>query len=97
MIDVYSMGNIFYAILSGTMPFEGQKEAKAQKKVMDGIRPEIPEEVRRSKDKAIRALVSATKKCWEHKPGNRPSASSIRDELKEVMDRMREKNATKSL
>ena len=61
MIDVYSMGKILYAILSGIMPFEGQKEAKAQKKVMDVIRPEIPEEVRRSKDKATRALVSFKK------------------------------------
>ena len=38
---VYSMGNIFYSILVGQTPFEGQKESKAQKKVMEGIRPSI--------------------------------------------------------
>lgn len=95
MIDVYSMGNIFYTILAGEMPFEGQKESKAQKKVMNGTRPKIPDEVLESDDIAIQALVSATKKCWKQKPGDRPKASSIRDELKKVMDRIKSENATK--
>lgn len=92
MIDVYSMGNIFYAIIAGEMPFEGQKESKAQKKVMAGGRPKIPDEVLESDDAAIQALVAATKKCWEQKPEDRPSAASIRDELKEVMDRIKAQN-----
>ena len=90
MIDVYSMGNIFYTLLAGDMPFEGQKESKAQKKVMDGIRPKIPEEVMESDDIAIQALISATKKAWKHEPRNRPSAASIAEELKEVMARIKE-------
>ncbi|KAL7541491.1 hypothetical protein ACHAXR_011293 [Thalassiosira sp. AJA248-18] len=95
MIDVYSMGNIFYAIIAGEMPFEGQKESKAQKKVMEGKRPIIPSEVLESDDIAIQALVSATKKCWAQKPGDRPSAASIRDEFKKVMDRIKGENVTK--
>jgi len=95
MIDIYSMGNIFYAILSGEMPFEGKKESKAQKKVIEGVRPEIPNEVLESEDIAIQTLLSATKKCWEQKPLDRPSAASIRDELKEVMDRIKKENVTK--
>ncbi len=86
MIDIYSMGNIFYAILSGNMPFEGQKESKAQKKVMDGIRPKIPKEVMESDDIAIQTLISVTKRCWSKKPKERPSAATIRDELKELLD-----------
>merc|ERR1712129_94215 len=39
MIDVYSMGNIFYAILSGEMPFDNEKDSKAQKRVMNKDRP----------------------------------------------------------
>lgn len=95
MIDVYSMGNIFYTLLAGEMPFEGQKESKAQKKVMDNIRPNIPDEVLQSDDEAIRTLVQATKRCWRQKPGDRPKAALIRDFLKETMDRIREGNATK--
>ncbi|KAL9191463.1 hypothetical protein ACHAXT_001169 [Thalassiosira profunda] len=95
MIDIYSMGNIFYTLIAGEMPFEGQKESKAQKKVMDGERPKIPEEVLESDDPAIQALVSATKKCWEQKPEDRPSAASIRDELKKVMGRIEVQSASK--
>jgi serine/threonine protein kinase len=95
MIDIYSMGNIFYAMLSGNMPFEGQKESKAQKKVLDGVRPKIPTEVVESDDTAIQTLISITKKCWSKKPIDRPKAASVRDELKELLDRlMTSANAT---
>jgi len=95
MIDVFSMGNIFYAILSGSMPFEGQKESKAQKKVMDGIRPHVSTEIKESKDIAISAIYSATKACWAQKPSNRPKAAAVRDQLKEVLDRIKQENATR--
>lgn len=88
MVDVYSMGNIFYSILSGNMPFEGQKESKAQKKVLDGVRPKIPDEVKESEDIAIQKLISITQKCWRKKAKDRPSAASIRDELQDLMDQM---------
>lgn len=88
MVDIYSMGNIFYSILSGNMPFEGQKESKAQKKVLDGVRPKIPDEIKQSDDFAVQKLISITKKCWSKKAKDRPSAASIRDELQDLMDRM---------
>mmetsp|Transcript_2157 Transcript_2157/g.4711 ORF Transcript_2157/g.4711 Transcript_2157/m.4711 type:complete len:702 (+) Transcript_2157:191-2296(+) len=94
MIDVYSMGNIFYAILAGEMPFEGQKESKAQKKVIGGRRPGFPKEILSSEDAATQAMLAATKKCWAHAPGDRPKAASIRNELKEAMDRIKKENAT---
>ena len=97
MIDIYSMGNIFYAILTGEMPFEGQKDSKAQKKVIDGERPTGMEKYEEDDDVAIRALISATKKCWEQEPGDRPSAASVRDVFKKVLDQMKvdNENATK--
>lgn len=95
LVIALAVGNIFYAIIAGEMPFEGQKESKAQKKVMDGTRPTIPDEVLESKDIAIKTLVSATRKCWEQKPEDRPSAASVRDEFKRVLDRIRKNNATK--
>lgn len=90
MIDIYSMGNIFYAIIAGDMPYEGTKEKEAQKKVREGDRPKIPDDVLNSNDFAIQAIISATKRCWEQNPKNRPSAAVIRDELKAVMDRMQQ-------
>ena len=96
MVDVYSMGNIFYSILVGQTPFEGQKVIKAQKKVMEGIRPSIPKEFMQSEDVAVQAILSATMKCWAQKPGDRPPASAVRDRLKKVMDRMKRKGAAHS-
>jgi len=95
-IDVYSMGNIFYAILSGLMPFEGIKAEKANKQVMEGKRPKIPSEVKESEDIAIQAILAATKKCWIQDPMERPPASEIRDELKSVMERIKKENTTKT-
>merc|ERR1712029_174472 len=95
MIDVYSMGNIFYTILAGEMPFDGQKESKAQKKVKEGRRPSIPHEVLESEDPAIKVLINVTQRCWEQEPEDRPSASRVRDELKKVMDEIKVEKATK--
>ncbi|KAL7487597.1 hypothetical protein ACHAW6_013180 [Cyclotella cf. meneghiniana] len=88
MVDIYSMGNIFYAIISGDMPFENDKEKEAQKKIKNGQRPIIPEAISKSDDIAIKTIVSAVERCWKHDPKERPSASTIRDELKRVMDKM---------
>jgi serine/threonine protein kinase len=88
MIDIYSMGNIFYSILSGDMPFEDIKEKDAQKKVKRGERPKLPESVLESDDIAIKTILSATERCWKQDPNERPSASSIRDEFKLVLDDM---------
>ncbi|KAL3774955.1 hypothetical protein ACHAW5_007454 [Stephanodiscus triporus] len=95
MVDVFSMGNIFYSILSGKSPFEGESESKAQKKVIEGQRPEIPDEVLQSDDIAIQAILSATKKCWEQNPIDRPRAAVIRDQLKKVMDKMKGENPSR--
>jgi hypothetical protein len=95
-IDVYSMGNVFYAILSGMMPFEGMKQQKATKKVMEGKRPKIPIEIEESDDIAIKAILAATKACWRQDPKDRPPAREIRDELKSVMDRIKKENTTKT-
>jgi serine/threonine protein kinase len=89
MIDIFSMGNIFYSILSGDSPFEGEKESKAQKKVINGKRPEIPDEVLKSDDIAIKAILSATRQCWEQNPIDRPTAAEVRDQLKNVIDKMK--------
>jgi len=89
MIDIYSMGNIFYSIVAGEMPYDDLKEDEAQKKIRHGERPEVPKEVLNSDDEAIQAIISAMKRCWAQNPRDRPKASVIRDEFEEVMNRIR--------
>lgn len=86
MIDVYSMGVVFYSILTGNSPWEGEKESKAQKKVIAGKRPEIPDDILESKDVAIQAILRATQRCWQQNPNDRPKAYVIRDDLRTVMN-----------
>ena len=76
----------------GNMPFEGQKEAKAQKKVTQGIRPRVPDEIKEQImiDPALEAVNIAMHKCWRQKPNERPRATVVRDHLKEALDRARE-------
>lgn len=93
-IDIFSMGNIFYSIISGDMPFEGINEKEAIQMVKDGERPKIPREALQSDDLAIKTIVSVIKKCWEQNPKDRPSASSVRDKLKQVMDKIATENST---
>jgi len=93
-IDIFSMGNIFYSIISGDMPFEGVKEKEAIQMVKDGERPKIPKEALKSDDIAIKTIVSVIKKCWKQNPKDRPSASSIRDKFKQVMDKIATENPT---
>lgn len=70
------------------MPFEDVKEKMAQELVKDGKRPNIPKNALHSDDPAIKTMVSVIKRCWKQDPTERPSASSIRDELKRVIDKM---------
>lgn len=76
MLDIYSMGNIFGAILVVQMPFEDQKESKSQKKVKEGIRPLRSEEVLESRGVGMRALLFVMKKCWVQKPGDWPPTAA---------------------
>jgi serine/threonine protein kinase len=94
-VDIFSMGNIFYSILSGDSPFEGEKESKAQKKVINGKRPKIPDEVLKSDDIAINAILSVTRKCWEQSPSDRPTAAEVRDQLKNVIDKMKSRHLSR--
>ncbi len=97
MIDIYSMGNIFYSIIAGEMPYDDMKEGDAQKKIRHGERPDVPEEVLNSNDEAIQAILSAMKRCWEQNPRDRPKASVIRDEFEAVMRRIRSRNEDEPL
>ena len=77
-IDVYSMGNIFYAILTGSWPFdEDVKGKKASRLVKSGVRPTIPEEILNTTDVFQQTLLNATRACWIQEPEKRATARQI--------------------
>ncbi|KAL7534982.1 hypothetical protein ACHAXR_006189 [Thalassiosira sp. AJA248-18] len=78
-IDIYSMGNIFYTMLTDLDPWEETNEKKAQDAVKKGIRPEVPPSIKSSTDVVDMALRKMMYKCWQHKPGDRPRARIVAD------------------
>ena len=80
-VDIYSMGNIFYTMLTDLDPWEDTRTEKAQKAVMNGERPEVPDEVKSSTDPADVAIKKMMYKCWAHKPEDRPRARTVADFL----------------
>ncbi|CAB9516390.1 STYKc [Seminavis robusta] len=86
-IDNFSMGNIFYVILTGQYPFEDMKKTDAQEAVKRGKRPEIPEKYLNSKDPMVQALVTAILKCWVQHPSNRATSRQIQQLLKPLAEK----------
>ena len=88
-VDIFSMGHIFYRLISGAEPWNrlepGGKPSKAvvNKKVQQGILPTIPDAVAKSNDPEIVAIRDAMLQCYEKDPQNRPSARAIAMDLRQ--------------
>ena len=80
-IDVYSMGNVFYTILTEKWPFDDDKSRDAQKAVKDGKRPHIPSRLRDSDDPAVKAMMKAITMSWRHDPAERATALEVKEYL----------------
>lgn len=76
-IDVYSMGNIFYTLLTDLEPWEGIEENTAQESVKKGLRPRVPNDKLGSSDFVHVALRTAMFRCWKNDPTERPRARDI--------------------
>lgn len=80
-VDIYSMGNVFYALLTDLWPFEKEVTKKAQGDVKRGIRPPIQLALKESKDPAHKALLAAMQMCWKQDPAQRATAKEVKDYL----------------
>jgi len=72
--DIYAFGYILWEMYSKDKPFEDLTFSQMSKKVLDGIRPPIPDFMTGTK----REL---TESCWKAKPNERPSFSDIQQRL----------------
>ena len=92
-IDIYSVGNIFYTLLTDLEPWADYSEKKAQKRVLDGKRPKVPEEKKQSVDFVDVALRQAMYGCWLTDPKERPRARKIADYLSSKLQKLRVNDA----
>ena len=84
-VDIYSFGNILYMLLQGEWPFEDLSESDAKKKVMEGVRPTIYEDIWNSTDRVDQVLKEAMMMCHEQDPNDRATARQIETFLKDSM------------
>mmetsp|Transcript_10335 Transcript_10335/g.23178 ORF Transcript_10335/g.23178 Transcript_10335/m.23178 type:complete len:511 (+) Transcript_10335:27-1559(+) len=90
-VDIYSMGNVFYALLTEYWPFEGMEEKKAQEMILSGERPHVDAELLNSKDSADVALIEAMRMCWRQDPIDRATATDVKQYLTAAMKRSQRK------
>jgi serine/threonine-protein kinase len=75
--DIYSMGVIYYLVLTGKKPFSGDTAFKLARRILkteppglETIRPDLPAE-----------LIDLVKQMMAKKPDHRPSAAEVMDKL----------------
>lgn len=80
-VDVYSMGNIFYSILTLNYPFEGKKSKEVYQRIADGERPLIAESIRNSTDPYDRTMLEVIEMCWRQDPTERATARQVQQHI----------------
>lgn len=91
MVDIYSMGNIFYSLLTELWPFEELEDKEAKKKIKAGDRPPIPDELRHSDDPSVKTLRNAIDLCWIHSPRKRATAREVENYIAEELEKILKK------
>lgn len=87
-VDVYSMGNVFYAILTGLWPFEEEKnEKEAKNKIKQGKRPDFGK-VQNSTDPFDRAMIQAIEMCWKQNPESRATSRQVQEYINTQLERL---------
>lgn len=81
-IDVYSMGAIFYHILTGNVPYsEIDNFDDAVEQIKSGVRPKLSSSISNSTDSNINAIVTVMDKCLQYHSYDRPTSLEVMNEL----------------
>ena len=87
MVDIYSLGNIFYILLSNNYPWRAIPTWKeAAELVKEGKRPPMLKEVLQSEHPVDRALLEAMHMSQEQDPKERASALQVLNVLQDVLE-----------
>jgi serine/threonine protein kinase len=93
--DVYSLGAILYALLSGRPPFN---ESTALRTVLKVLSPEMPPPLRELREDIPARLEQICMKCLSKSPGDRfPSARDLALELRQFRTNSSQKRSSFSL
>jgi serine/threonine protein kinase len=87
-VDVYSMGNVLYFLLTQEDPWEGYKNKHVYELVKRGQRPKIPIQIYNSSGVFEQYMIKAMEMAWTHSYRQRPGALEISKVLKEGLDKL---------
>ncbi len=90
-IDIYSLGNVFYTLLTGTIVWEGTEFQERTRRIIEGKTLPIPDYVNKSLSSKILATVIID--CWTHDAEKRPSIFDVVEYLEEAV-KSQKKNAS---
>ena len=78
-MDIYSLGNLIYSIVTGHWPFDNVEEDhhEIRKLVKKGVRPPIDDALRESKDEYVQVMLKAVEMCWPQDPTARATAKEV--------------------
>lgn len=79
--DVYSYAMVLFEILTRHGPMEGLSPEFVRLEVLGGLRPTVPQQLEEEQP----AYVALMKRCWAHKPEERPEFGEIVEELQALM------------
>lgn len=85
-VDVYSLGNVLYFLLTAENPWKPLPLKQIYEKVMNGERPPIPDELQDSDEIFDRYMIQAMKMAWTHDRTQRPGAFEVAQKLKEGIE-----------
>ena len=87
-VDVYSLGNVLYFLLTREIPWNDYAAKAAYKLVKDGKRPAIPTEILTSDHPYDKYMMEAINMAYTHDMHERPGALQIANKLKEGIDEL---------
>jgi hypothetical protein len=85
-VDVFSLGNVLYFLLTGIEPWEGVNLKDVYKFVKAKQRPKIPDEIYNNPGVFERCMIRAMENAWIHDKNDRPSALQVANIIKEGID-----------
>jgi hypothetical protein len=87
-VDVYSLGNVLYFLLTREYPWNDHDVKEVYEKVLNEKRPRMPEKIVKSKDPFHKYMIEAIQMCFVHDPIKRPSAKMVAEKLAAGLDEM---------